>query len=105
MTLTDTQIQSATLAGLGFFVTLATSLLKNINASRKSKHTITVVLSALTAAVSSYFQKNGTLDLEDMLKHSAYLYAVSQMLYVYGLKNTQVNAWLTSLNVLPSKKG
>jgi hypothetical protein len=104
MTLTDTQIQVATLAGLGLLVTLVTSFLKNINSSKKTKHTITVVLSVLTGAISSYFQKNGTVDLEDALKHSAYLYAASQMFYVYGLKNTQINALLTSLNILPSKK-
>lgn len=104
MTLTDTQVHSLTIAALGLFVTFATSTLKNINYSKKTKHTVAVVLSALSGLVSSYFQKNGTADLQDIVKHSAYLYAASQMLYVYGFKNTQINAWLTNLNILPTKR-
>lgn len=105
MTLTDTQTQSLTFLILGIVVSLATSFLKNINWSRKTKHSVTVALSTMGALVSSYFQKNGTQDLEDIAKHFTYLYAVSQLFYVYGIKNTQLNAWLTKFNILPAKKG
>lgn len=102
--MTDSQIQSATILVLGILVSLTTSFLKNINWSKKTKHSITVALSAITAVVSSYFQKNGTQDLTDIGKHFTYLYAVSQLFYVYGVKNTQLNSWLTGLNIIPSKK-
>lgn len=104
MTFTDTQIQSLTFLALGVVVSLATSFLKNINWSRKTKHSVNVLLSALGAVVTSYFQKNGVQDLEDIAKHFTYLYAVSQLFYAYGIRNTQINAWLTKFNVLPAKK-
>lgn len=104
MTFTDTQIQSLTFLALGIVVSLATSFLKNINWSKKTKHSVTVILSTVGAVVSSYFQKNGVQDLEDIAKHFTYLYAVSQLFYMYGIKNTQLNAWLTNFNILPAKK-
>ena len=104
MTFTNTQTQSLTFLALGIAISLVTSFLKNINWSKKTKHSVTVTLSAVAAVVSSYFQKNGSGDLEDIAKHFTYLYAVSQLFYAYGIKNTQINAWLTKFNILPAKK-
>ena len=104
MDLTTNQTQSLTFLGLGLAVALLTSLLKNVNWSSKQKHTAAVFLSIVGGYVSSYFQKNGTTDLTDITKHSAYAYAVSQLFYSYALKNTSVNAWLTKFNLLPGSK-
>lgn len=105
MTFTNTQIESLTFLILGIVVSLGTSFLKNIDWSKKTKHSVTVVLSTVGAIVSSYFQNNGVQDLEDIAKHFTYLYAVSQLFYAYGIKNTQLNAWLTKFNILPAKRG
>jgi len=103
MSLTSTQTQSLTFLVLGIFVSITTSFVKNIDWSRKTKHSISIILSSLGAIVSSYFQKNGITDLEDIAKHFTYLYAVSQIFYAYGIKNTQFNSWLTKFNLFATR--
>jgi len=102
MSFTESQIQSLIFLGLGVLVVLGTSFLKNINWSKKQKHSIAVILSALTGVVSSYFKKNGTGDLTSIAENSAYLYAISQIAYVFVLGNTTLDTWLTKFNILPS---
>jgi len=102
MNLTSAQSQSLLFAGLGVLVVLLTSLIKGNHWSKKTKHFVAVVISALTGVVSSYFQKNGTNNLTDVMKHSTYLYAISQLVYTYALGNTSINTWLTNFNLVPA---
>lgn len=104
MNLTDTQTTSLLFLGLGIVVTLLTSVLKTVTLSPKVSHAISVVLSVLAGYVSSYFQKNGVTDLTDLAKHFTYVYATSQLVYGYALKDSSLNAWLTNFNLLPTKK-
>ena len=59
---------------------------------------------ASSGAVTTYFQTNGTTDITDILKNSAYGFTLSQVLYTYGIKNTAINQVLTMLTVFPSGK-
>ncbi|NDB81290.1 MAG: hypothetical protein EB127_00865 [Alphaproteobacteria bacterium] len=103
MDLTNTQLQSLGFLALGALVVLGTSFLKNAKWSSKQKHFVSIILSTLTGWVATYFQKNGTSDLENILKHSTYLYAFSQIAYAYFVSNTSLDTWLTKFNILPSK--
>jgi len=104
MNLTHSQTESLMLLGLGILVTLLTSLLKTVDFSPKTSNAISGVLSLLTGYVSSYFLKNGTVDLMDTARHSTYIYAAAQLVYIYALQNTAFNAWLVKFNLLPTKK-
>jgi hypothetical protein len=103
MNLTHSQTESLTFLALGIAVTLLTSLLKTVDLSPKSSNAIAGVLSLLTGYTSAYFLKNGTTDLLDAAKHSTYIYAASQLVYIYALQNTTFNAWLTKFNLIPKK--
>jgi len=103
MNLTDTQTLSLVFLGLGILVSLGTSLLKTIDLSPKVSHTIAVFLSLVASYVSSYFANNGTGDLTEVAKHSAFVYTASQLFYGYALKDSTLNAWLLKFNLLPRK--
>lgn len=104
MNLTDLQIEALLFLGLGIVVSVGTSLLKTINVSPKVSQTIAGGLSVLAGYSSSYFARNGISDLEDIAKHSTYIYTASQLVYAYALQSTALNAWLIKFNLLPTKK-
>jgi len=103
MNLTNSQTVSLTFLTLGILVTLLTSLVKTLNWSPKTTHTLTAILSLLAGYVSAYFQRNGTTDLEDVAKHFAYIYTTSQFVYAYALNNTALNNWLLKFNLVNIK--
>jgi hypothetical protein len=103
MNLTDSQTVSITFLGLGILVTLLTSFLKTLNWSPKTTHSLVALLTLVGAYVSAYFQRNGTTDLEDVTKHFTYIYAASQFVYIYALRNTALNNWLVKFNLVNNK--
>jgi hypothetical protein len=104
MHLTLNQDHALLYAGLGLVVVVLTSFLKSVNFTPKQSHFLTVVVSILTGAVSTYFAKNGTDALFSVTKVSTAVYAASQLIYGFALQNSTVDAWLTKFNILPSNK-
>ena len=84
---------------LGIVVTLLTSLVKQEHWSNRLKQTVTAVLSFIGGVVLSYFKLNGTVDLAETLTSSAQLLAIAQLIYSYGLRDSRLNKFLTSLRL------
>lgn len=101
MNLSPSELTALGYAGLGLLVVLATSLFKTVNLSQKQSHLLATGVSLVTGIVSNYFSQNGTADLESIAQHSTTIYALSQLIYAFLLKDTTFNAWLTKFSILP----
>lgn len=85
---------------VGLVVVLLTSLLKKESWSAKTNQILATILSTVGGLVTIYFQKGGSATLSNTVQHSAILLASAQLIYSLGLKDTAVNAYLSSLNIL-----
>jgi hypothetical protein len=85
---------------VGLVVVLLTSLLKKESWSAKTNQILATILSTVGGLVTIYFQKGESATLSNTVQHSAILLASAQLIYSLGLKDTAVNAYLSSLNIL-----
>lgn len=85
---------------IGLAVVLLTSLLKKEHWSAKTNQILATVLSTIGGIATLYFKNGGTVTLSNTVQHSAILLAVAQLIYSLGLKDSAVNAYLTSINLL-----
>lgn len=86
-------------AVLGIAVVILTSVIKQEKWSKRNKQTASAVLSFVGGIVTAYFQNNGSVDLAETLNNSAVLLAVAQLVYSYGMRDTKLNKFLTSLHL------
>jgi biotin transporter BioY len=84
---------------VGLVVVLLTSLLKKEHWSTKTNQVLATVLSTLGGLVTIYLKNGGSATLSNTVEHSAILLAVAQLIYSLGLKDTSINAYITSLNL------
>jgi hypothetical protein len=82
--------------GVAVAVVLLTSLLKTINLSARVKSLISVVLSVVGGAVTVWVTSGGDFTTTNVVEAVALVYAASQILYNFILKNTPLDQTLTS---------
>jgi hypothetical protein len=88
-------------------VVLATSLLKNVAWSHKTKVLLATVLSVVGAAVAFLVQNGWSVAVLASLDPFAValsVYGLANLFYNFILKGTEVEATLANAKVLPTKK-
>jgi len=89
--------------GVAIAVVLLTSLFKTINLSTRVKSLISVVLSVVGGAVTVWVTNGGDFSTTNIVQAVALVYASSQILYNFILKNTPLDQTLTSITIGGSK--
>ena len=94
--------------GVVVAIVLATSLIKNVTMSDRTKNAITTVLSVIAGVVvdlSTHGFDFGTYAAADILGTVLVIYGASQALYNFILKGSPLDAKLENVSIIPEKTG
>lgn len=82
---------------LGVVVALATSIIKQEHWNNTTKSALNTVLSFVGGLVTVYFQTNGTSGVYGLIGSWAAILGISQAMFAFVLKPTQLDRFLTTL--------